>query len=215
MNILLVAATFNELNLVREQLEQIPEHRFDYLITGVGMIATTFALTEKLSAEQYDLVVNVGIAGAYDNSLDLGELVEVITDRFAEEVVEDGDELKDYEAIGLREANEFPFHQGILRSNYTQMNSSFKQVNAITVNTVHGNDKSIATVQERLNPQIESMEGAAFFYVCNMKKKACIQLRAISNYVEKRNRQSWKVDLALNNLANGTARLIQQIETKT
>ena len=69
----------------------------------------------------------------------------------------------------------------------------------------------IQKIIERLNPQIESMEGAAFFYVCQQKKQQCIQLRAISNYVEKRNRKSWKVDLALNNLVEETARLIQQL----
>jgi hypothetical protein len=41
-----------------------------------------------------------------------------------------------------------------------------KKARAITVNTVHGNDMSIKKVQERLTPQLESMEGAAFFYAC-------------------------------------------------
>jgi hypothetical protein len=33
-------------------------------------------------------------------------------------------------------------------------------VNAITVNTVHGNERSIAAVIERFRPEVESMEGA-------------------------------------------------------
>jgi len=43
---------------------------------------------------------------------------------------------------------------------------------------VHGNDDSIAAIVERLNPQLESMEGAAFFYACRELKVPCIQIRA-------------------------------------
>ena len=45
------------------------------------------------------------------------------------------------------------------------------------------------------------MEGAAFFYVCSMEHIPFIQLRAISNRVELRNRKAWKMDLALANVA--------------
>jgi futalosine hydrolase len=44
------------------------------------------------------------------------------------------------------------------------------------------------------------MEGAAVFYACEQEGMPCAQIRAISNYVERRNKASWQVDLALKNL---------------
>ena len=61
-----------------------------------------------------------------------------------------------------------------------------KKVKSITVNTVHANKKSIEKIIKRLNPDIENMEGAAVFKVCNFFNTPCIQLRSISNYVEKK-----------------------------
>jgi futalosine hydrolase len=51
-----------------------------------------------------------------------------------------------------------------------------------------------------LNVQIESMEGAAFFYACRQAGVPCMQIRAVSNYVEKRNRDNWQIGLAVKNL---------------
>lgn len=39
----------------------------------------------------------------------------------------------------------------------------------------------------------------------------CLQLRAISNYVEKRNRDAWEIELALSNLAEETLRTLNKL----
>ena len=44
------------------------------------------------------------------------------------------------------------------------------------------------------------MEGAAFFYVCLQEKIPFLQIRSISNYVEKRNKSNWNIPLAIDNL---------------
>jgi futalosine hydrolase len=77
-------------------------------------------------------------------------------------------------------------------------------VRSITVNTVHGRDESIAAIVDRLSPQIESMEGAAFAYACTISGVRYAQVRAVSNTVERRNRGAWQLDLAIRNL-NDTA----------
>ena len=76
---------------------------------------------------------------------------------------------------------------------------------------MHGNDDSIANIVERLNPQLESMEGAAFFYACRELKGPCIQIRAVSNYVEKRNRDNWQIGLAIKNLNTFAAELLKEL----
>jgi futalosine hydrolase len=68
------------------------------------------------------------------------------------------------------------------------------------VNKVHGNSLSIENLIKRLDPEIESMEGAAVFYCCEKMSIPAIQVRAISNYVEPRNKDNWKIGLAVKNL---------------
>ena len=71
---------------------------------------------------------------------------------------------------------------------------------SITVNTVHGCEERISKTEARFHPQLESMEGAAFFYACKTAKVPCVQIRSISNYVERRNKTSWNIPLAIHNL---------------
>ena len=59
----------------------------------------------------------------------------------------------------------------------------------------------------RANPQVESMEGAAFAYACALSGVSYAQVRAVSNVVERRNRAAWRMDLAVQRL-NDTARAI-------
>ena len=89
--------------------------------------------------------------------------------------------------------------------------TNLQKVKGITVNTVHGNEESIAEIVNRLNPDVESMEGAAFFKVCKEFAVPCIQIRAISNNVEKRNKANWNMSLAIGNLNNQVARIIMEL----
>jgi futalosine hydrolase len=174
---------------------------FDYevLITGVGMVATAFALGIHLSSNKYDLVVNLGIAGSFDRSIMLGDVVEITEDTFSELGAEDDTSFLPIADMGFGEATFFPSKK--LSDLYNLFNTfNLKQATAITVNTVHGNEDSIKRVVERLNPQTESMEGAAFFYACKQYGVPCLQIRAVSNYVEKRNRDNWNIGLAIKNL---------------
>src|SRR5690606_23292382 len=57
---------------------------------------------------------------------------------------------------------------------------------------------------------LESMEGAAVFYACAQEELPCIQVRAISNYVEQRDKSSWKIDLAITNLNNWLQKFIRE-----
>jgi futalosine hydrolase len=58
MKVLVVSATKNEITL----------EGIDHLVTGVGMVATAIELSKKLSENNYDLVINAGIAGSFNRS---------------------------------------------------------------------------------------------------------------------------------------------------
>ena len=203
MLILIVAATAPEV----EPLAKYFGPRIDVLITCAGMVPTAFALGRHFAQNKYDLVINLGIAGSFDRSIEPGFVVEVTDDTFAETGAEDDEQFIPMNVLGFGEVTYKP------TTTLDEVESNFylKKARAITVNTVHGNDASIKKVQDRLNPQLESMEGAAFFYACQQVNVRCIQIRAVSNYVEKRNRDSWQIGLAIKNLNTFAIDLIDAI----
>jgi len=192
---LLVAATAAEIAPFLKASNEKAHSNVDVLITGVGMVATAFHLGRKLSTNTYDFAINVGIAGAVSKELTLGELVFVEHDFFYELGAEDNDDFLSIEQLGFGKSvfNAIP---GVASKWY----SGLKRVNGVTVNKVHGNEASIYQLQQRTSADIESMEGAAFYYACTAVALPCIQVRSISNYVERRDREKWQIGLAVNNL---------------
>lgn len=171
------------------------EKEIQVLITGVGMVNTAFMVGRHLHNE-CDLVINVGVCGAFDRSLELGEVVNVTEDILSELGAEDGEAFLTYDQLNLPGENMF---SGIVKDNFKKMDT-LKKVKGITVNTVHGNEGQIEKVKKLYYPDVESMEGAAFFAACNDICLNYLQIRAISNYVEKRDKSKWQMPLAIKNL---------------
>lgn len=199
MKTLVVAATVNEIAGVYKHFELPPAAfvqtpAFDLLITGVGMTATAYALGKHLSAD-YNLVLNLGIAGCFDLTVPLGTVLNIIADEFSELGAEDKEAFLSIDQLGLGKSK----FENSLAPDFKAL-SRLPWANGITVNTVHGNLEHIRKVKERLNPITESMEGAAVFYACEQAFIPCIQVRSISNYVEERNKAAWNIGLALKNL---------------
>lgn len=197
MKTLVVAATKAELTFLYQHFNMqegdfIEDKNFDILITGVGMVATAFSLGKHLSPK-YNLVLNLGIAGSFDRSRELGKVVNITKDTFAELGAEDGENFLTITDLG--------FGENTYKSNST-INTGLQEVSGVTVNRVSGNDKNIKNLIKRLNPTTESMEGAAILYACHLEKIDCLQVRSISNYVEPRNKDNWKIGLAIKNLNN-------------
>ncbi len=205
MKILLCAATEEEIAPLREIWFR--KHKVEFLVSGVGMLATSHRLTRAFSEKTFDLAVNTGLAGAFDKDIKLGEVVRVTEDILSELGAEDGEDILNLKDLGLPGEDVF--------INMDEMRvpelEQYRKVRSITVNTVHGNPESIKRVVARLHPHIETMEGAAFFYVCGQYEIPALQLRAISNYVEKRNRDQWEIPLALHNLKQSLAVLLEKI----
>lgn len=199
MHILVVAATELEIPLLSGGPRGC--HHVDILVTGVGMVATAARSAQALARGRYDVAFNFGVCGAFDRSMPPGRVVHVISDRLAEMGAEDGDGFLTLHDLGLAQDD------GVLLNEAPPENTALQTlpvVRSITVNTVHGRDESIAALLERLSPQVESMEGAAFAYACTISGVRYAQVRAVSNMVERRNRDAWRVDLAIRNL-NDTA----------
>ena len=152
------------------------------------MLNTAINLTKELNNNDYDLVINMGVAGCFTDEIKIGDVVEVVQDCFSEIGFEDGESFSEFSDFDIKIKYK------------VEGKTRLRKVKGITVNTVHGNENSINNIVEMLHPDIESMEGAAVFKVCEEIKIPCIQIRSISNKVEKRNKESWNLPLAISNL---------------
>jgi futalosine hydrolase len=170
-------------------------HEILFLITGVGMVPTTY-YTSRILDESFDLAINIGVCGSFNRNIEIGEVVAIYEDHFSELGAEDGDEFLSLNDLGLTGVSSVRNSTGALH----EVIDSLPKVSGITVNTTHGNEISIGKVYERLHPYVESMEGAAFMFVCEQERVPYVQLRGVSNYVERRNKLEWNLPLAIENV---------------
>ena len=177
----------------------------ELLIGGIGIMSTAWALSKWISANKKpDLAMNVGIAGSYLKQFPVGSVVMPVSDCFADTGIEDGDNFFTLFEAGLSHKDEFPFTNGFILSGnrYCEMlKSILNPVNAITVNTSTGSERTKQRLSGKFDPAIETMEGAAFFYICAKELIPFVSLRSVSNMVERRARDKWNIPLAIDNMA--------------
>jgi futalosine hydrolase len=196
MQILVVASTEME---IAPFLAQFPSAQ--YLITGVGIPATCYQLTKRLHQFDYDMLIQAGIAGAFFNGPALGEVVLVSDDCFADlGIGENGNWFNLFEK-GLSDPDSIPFSNGWLSNTELNINSyGYPLVKAATVNRISDDPLWIKSLSEKYEVAIETMEGAAFHYVCLIERIPFLQIRAVSNWVGERDKRKWAMEPAINNL---------------
>jgi len=225
MRILFVGATCFELYQFFENLKQGPNNKgpvfhytwhnldIDLILTGLGATFTTYFLTKALSHTNYDLVINAGIAGSFRDEISIGMVVNVKSEQFCDFGIEEADRIKTVFEAGFVEPDDFPFHNGILVNPNWYENLELPAVHGVTGNISHGAAGSIERIVRDFNPDIESMEGAAIFYVCLYEKVPFIEIRAISNYVDIRDTDKWDIPTAIENLADELFRFLRKFAT--
>lgn len=167
------------------------------LITGVGIVSTAFVLGDFFAKHHFDMVLNVGIAGSFKNEIKNGTVVSVKQDCFADFGAENEN---GFIPFSISDGNDFvvsDFPTNFYATASPNYLDTILSVSAITVNLVHGKRESIENISAFLNPDIETMEGAACFYVCKKANIPVAQLRVISNFIEPRNKDNWRVSEAI------------------
>ncbi len=193
MSVLIISAT--EMEII-PFLKEFPNA--SVLITGVGVPALVYSLVKKLFSGSYNIVIQAGIAGTFDDEINIGETVIVHKDRFGDIGMTEKRIFTSVFASGLSDGNRFPFEEEwLVNGSELASFSDLKKVNAITVNNV---SDEILLYGISLENTIETMEGAALHYVCLLEKIPFIQLRSISNKAGDRNKQNWKIKEAVAHL---------------
>lgn len=212
--ILLVSATDFEIEPTLRFLEKghsykkntyLLEHlQVTTCITGAGMVNTAFELGH-FRGDDIDLAINAGVAGSFD-TFKTGEVVNVTRDCFSELGAENDNTFLSIDEMGLGQQT----HE-IKNPFLSEITGALPKASGITVNTVHGNEESIRKIKERYKADVESMEGAAFIQAANTFNWKSIQLRSISNRVEKRNKENWNLPLAILNLNKVLLELLNEL----
>jgi futalosine hydrolase len=191
------------------------EHRHvDILLTGVSAASTLYHLQKRLLQIDYDLVIQVGIAGTFNNAIELGETVLIKQDCFGDIGIEEKGNFNTIFKAGFANANEFPFEEGWLINKHEHLNKlPLPLVKAVTVNKVSDSPIQKQQLISVFDPQVETMEGAALHYVCLQEKIPFIQLRSISNEVGERDKTKWKIKEAINNLNTSLLNILNDVRS--
>ncbi len=191
--------------LVKNQLQ------ISVCITGVGSVATTVRVGQHYARDLPELSINAGIAGSFNPDYKIGEVVEVVSEVFGDLGIEQKDgSFRDLFESGLAVEDRFPFQKGILLKPGSEV-QFLPQAKGLTVNCVHGYKPSIEAVLQKYDVDVETMEGGAFLYSSLVHEVPFLQIRAISNRVEERNRDSWDIPLALSNLADTVVEMLEAL----
>ncbi len=185
----------------------------DVLITGVGAPACMYALTKRLQQKKYDFIIQSGIAGTFKNSFAPGETFIVKNDVFADLGIYERDSFFTLFDKGFTQKDDLPYTNGWLNNGIAE-GFSLATVNAITVNTVTDKFEQTEIFIKKFNPDIETMEGAAFHFVCISEGVQFLQLRSISNFVGERIQTNWKMTESIHNLNQHLQRIVKELVTR-
>ncbi|MGB5687512.1 MAG: futalosine hydrolase [Candidatus Electrothrix sp.] len=171
------------------------------LITGIGPVETTLSLAGILHKQpEIDCVLNFGIAGAYlenDSSIQAGMLDLCLAEQ---EVLGDlgvqlADTVEPFRG-DLPVRDRFVLDSGLLATAGRILGDAgiaYKQGNFITVNCASGTQRRGNQLGRQFHGLCENMEGAAVARVCEEFSLPCLEVRCISNMVEDRNLEKWRL----------------------
>ena len=201
-NILVVAATAKEITPFIEQTRAGNLNDVDILISGIGLTSSTYHLSKQLSLKKYDFVIQAGVAGSFDLSTDLGQVVAVKQDAIADQSVVELEKLKTLFDLNLVPQDQYPHKKGwLINPNKDVLKKTkLKIVKGVSVNQISTSKQMIKFYRDAFDPVTESMEGAALHYVCLMENIPFLQIRSISNYIGERNKKKWNMMDSIVNL---------------
>ena len=227
MRILIVTESQREISKLVDELtfvHQIEPHfksyslynlHVDILVTGLGSTFMSYHLGRALNMINYDLAINIGLAGSFDHFLEQGFVVNVIQEQFADLGVVHKNNFYTLTEEELMDENAFPFAESKLHSlgNFELDEvESLIPVKGITLNTLHSDPKWLSKLRDKFDPEVETMTGGAFFYVCLQEKVPFLQIRAISHFVEIRRIESWNIPSAIESLTETTMAILNELK---
>ena len=216
MYILLTAATNFEIqpaiNFLAAHNRLTGNNETDVLITGIGSMSTAYWVTKAVDKRRPDLLIQAGVAGSYSDDHLPGSLVLVKEEVSGDLGVEENGEFKDVFDMGLPQITAPYTGKNLVNPDANRLGRyNLPLVTAVTINEITTRTSRIQQLQQKYQPVVESMEGAAFHYIALIEKIPFIQLRAVSNKVGERDKSKWKMKEAIHLL---NEKLIEMLSSK-
>jgi futalosine hydrolase len=188
-------------------------HTVQFLVTGVGLMATTFALTKEVATNRPDAILQVGVAGSLQPDLPLASVVAVKSDCVGDLGVTEEGVFQSLFDLNLLSANTAPWQdRKLLNESSLLAATGLQQVDGVTVNEISTNSERIAYYRNELQVQVESMEGAALHYVALQEKIPFLQVRSLSNFIGERDKTKWELKAAIANLNAEIKKILMKLE---
>jgi futalosine hydrolase len=170
----------------------------DCIITGIGQYNTIKSVTQHINIYgKPTSIINIGIAGAYNKSDKLSSLVRVVKDIAFDQKVIHKNTIQSWQEAFLPNAKSNIF---MPESPSYSEKLTLKKATGLTSDTISDNPDRIAQIIAKYKPTVETMEGAACFYIANEYEIPAIQIRSISNYVGNSDKSQWKIEESIQEL---------------
>jgi len=204
------------------------------LVSGPGIVNTSQALTAMIESERPQLIIQTGCAGAFRQSgLMIGDVaiatheIDIHSGLESSSNAHIPDELP-FDLLNKPEAannktsefkNCYQIHKELINQacNVLQTDSitsdfQVKKGPFITVSTITTTNARAHALFERFAPYMEQMEGAAAAHISMIYNIPFFEIRAASNFVGKRDSNSWDLDLAFKNSSIAVYKFIQVLK---
>ena len=181
--------------------------------TGIGAVNAAQALTAALESGLPEVVLQVGIGGAYTRSgLQVGDLAIASEEVYGDLGVVTPEGWQDAGAIGIPVLksgddfyNRFPVDaelsasagQALLDADWPDGKPEIKRGPFVTVQQCSGTRSAGDELADRFSAICESMEGAAAAHICKLYGIRFLEIRGISNLVVDRDLSAWDIPQAV------------------
>ncbi len=211
MKILFVSATNEELEILRSYLEtqSFNLHEVEVFTSGIGSLSTCYSLCRLLEGKTYDIIIQAGICGSVSSNVELGSVINIVSDQMVDLGASSNEGFISFAEFVKKNGQIIQWQ--IEYNCYSRFFDSIIEGTGITANICHGDSYWVNYLKQQYPNSFESMEGAGFFLVTSNLSIPSFQIRAVSNYVEIRNKDTWQTELAIQNLNHFLIKLLNEI----
>ncbi len=209
--ILIVTAVEAEAEAVRSGLDEHTRDLIDIHVAGVGpaiAAASTAARLAGVSQGYYKLVISAGIGGGFAPHAPIGSIVlasSCIAADLGSETPEQGFISVDELGFGHSFIQTDDHYTECLKGGLQQAGMPIHVGTVLTVSTTTGSAATMNALLHRIpDAAAEGMEGFGVASAAQLFKLPVMELRAISNAVGPRDRDSWRIGEALQSLGRAT-----------
>lgn len=184
------------------------DSRIDVKLAGVGPISAGIQTAKALTSDEYDLVLNMGIAGGFADKAEVGSLVianEIVS---ADLGAESPEGFITLDELGFGESTRVKTDSDlvqILLESIKAENIPVQAGNILTLSTVTGTAETTAKLQQREPGALaEAMEGYGVAMAAKEFDLPVLEIRSISNPIGPRDRSAWRIKDALGTLESAS-----------